>query len=72
MGANFGNWANERVGLCAGLLVSTFSRSLALILGLLVVGAQVSFPSLKTPRGPGQGEGKELMKSSGHPAMAYT
>ncbi|PMD64756.1 uncharacterized protein K444DRAFT_554028, partial [Hyaloscypha bicolor E] len=28
------------VGLCAGLLVSTFSRSLALILGLLVVGVQ--------------------------------
>jgi hypothetical protein len=34
--------ANERIGLCAGLLVSTFSRSLALILGLLVVGVQVS------------------------------
>ncbi len=29
-------------GLCAGLVVSTFSRSLALILGLLVVGVQVS------------------------------
>jgi len=30
------------IGLCAGLVVSTFSRSLALILGLLVVGVQVS------------------------------
>ncbi|KAE9374890.1 hypothetical protein N431DRAFT_336514 [Stipitochalara longipes BDJ] len=28
------------IGLCAGLVVSTFSRSLALILGLLVVGVQ--------------------------------
>ncbi|KAH6715652.1 hypothetical protein BKA61DRAFT_480461, partial [Leptodontidium sp. MPI-SDFR-AT-0119] len=28
------------IGLCAGLAVSTFSRSLALILGLLVVGVQ--------------------------------
>ncbi|TVY44337.1 hypothetical protein LOCC1_G002268 [Lachnellula occidentalis] len=28
------------IGLCAGLLVSTFSKSLALILGLLVVGVQ--------------------------------
>ena len=28
-------------GLCAGLLISTFSKSLALILGLLVVGVQV-------------------------------
>jgi hypothetical protein len=35
--------ANEWKGLCAGLVVSTFSRSLALILGLLVVGVQVSF-----------------------------
>lgn len=33
------------VGLCAGLVVSTFSRSLALILGLLVVGVQVCQPS---------------------------
>lgn len=32
-------------GLGAGLVVSTFSRSLALILGLLVVGVQVSSPS---------------------------
>ena len=29
-------------GLCTGLLVSTFSRSLALLIGLLVVGVQVS------------------------------
>jgi hypothetical protein len=29
-------------GLCAGLVVSTFSRSLALILGLLVIGVQVN------------------------------
>ncbi len=36
--------ANEQVGLCAGLVVSTFSRSLALILGLLVVGVQVQHP----------------------------
>ncbi|TVY21256.1 hypothetical protein LARI1_G000334 [Lachnellula arida] len=28
------------IGLCTGLLVSTFSKSLALILGLLVVGVQ--------------------------------
>ncbi|TVY83607.1 hypothetical protein LSUE1_G002643 [Lachnellula suecica] len=28
------------IGLCTGLLVTTFSRSLALILGLLVVGVQ--------------------------------
>ncbi|KAN0103492.1 hypothetical protein V8E51_011805 [Hyaloscypha variabilis] len=28
------------IGLCAGLVVSTFSRSLTLILGLLVVGVQ--------------------------------
>lgn len=28
------------IGLCAGLVVSTFSKSLALILGLLVVGVQ--------------------------------
>ncbi|KAG4442576.1 hypothetical protein IFR05_001906 [Cadophora sp. M221] len=28
------------IGLCAGLAVSTFSKSLALILGLLVVGVQ--------------------------------
>jgi hypothetical protein len=33
---------NSYAGLCAGLVVSTFSRSLALILGLLVVGVQVS------------------------------
>ncbi|PBP17062.1 hypothetical protein BUE80_DR012243 [Diplocarpon rosae] len=34
--------ADERtlLGLCAGLAVSTFSRSLALIFGLLVVGVQ--------------------------------
>jgi hypothetical protein len=49
--------------LCAGLLVSTFSKSLALILGLLVVGVQVSF----------QGRGKReerANESSGHPATA--
>jgi len=35
-------WMADAVtGLCAGLAVSTFSRSLALILGLLVVGVQV-------------------------------
>ncbi|PQE11941.1 fun14 family protein [Rutstroemia sp. NJR-2017a BVV2] len=28
------------IGLCAGLAVSTFSRSLALVIGLLVVGVQ--------------------------------
>jgi len=28
------------LGLCSGLLVSTFSRSLALLIGLLVVGVQ--------------------------------
>jgi len=28
------------IGLCSGLLVSTFSRSLALLIGLLVVGVQ--------------------------------
>lgn len=33
--------ADAVTGLCAGLAVSTFSRSLALILGLLVVGVQV-------------------------------
>jgi len=34
-------WMADAVtGLCAGLAVSTFSRSLALILGLLVVGVQ--------------------------------
>ncbi|KAK2628420.1 hypothetical protein QTJ16_001523 [Diplocarpon rosae] len=32
--------AGSIVGLCAGLTVSTFSRSLTLILGLLVVGVQ--------------------------------
>jgi hypothetical protein len=37
--------ANEGSGLCAGLLVSSFSRSLALILGLMVVGVQVRFIS---------------------------
>ncbi|KAL3425765.1 FUN14 family protein [Phlyctema vagabunda] len=30
------------IGLCAGLAVSTFSKSLALLLGLLVVGVQVA------------------------------
>jgi len=35
---------NRAIGLCTGLLVSTFSKSLALILGLLVVGVQVSRP----------------------------
>ncbi|RDW70212.1 hypothetical protein BP5796_08609 [Coleophoma crateriformis] len=30
------------IGLCAGLVVSTFSKSLALLLGLLVVGVQVA------------------------------
>lgn len=30
------------VGLCCGLLVSTFSKSLALLLGLMVVGVQVA------------------------------
>lgn len=41
------NWLLK--GLCAGLAVSTFSRSLALILGLLVVGVQVcvSHPSIQ-------------------------
>jgi len=34
------------LGLCAGLAVSTFSKTLAVILGLLVVGVQVIFPIL--------------------------
>jgi len=29
-----------RIGLCAGILVSTFSRPLALLIGLMVVGLQ--------------------------------
>lgn len=42
----FNEWVLKGgIGLCAGLVVSTFSRSLALILGLLVVGVQVSFCS---------------------------
>ncbi len=32
-----------RIGLCAGILVSTFSRPLALLIGLMVVGLQVRF-----------------------------
>lgn len=39
-------WANISAGLCAGLAVSTFSRSLALLIGLLLVGMQVTLPSL--------------------------
>jgi hypothetical protein len=31
----------KKLGLCVGLAVSTFSRSLAILLGLLVVGLQV-------------------------------
>ncbi len=34
--------ANAEAGLCAGLAVSTFSKPLTLILGLLIVGIQVS------------------------------
>jgi hypothetical protein len=47
------------LGLCAGLLVSTFSRSLALILGLLVVGVQVSLMSLEMGI---RGKGEVLMR----------
>jgi hypothetical protein len=32
----------ETLGLCTGLLVSTFSKTLALLIGLMVVGVQVS------------------------------
>jgi hypothetical protein len=32
------------IGLCAGILVSTFSRPLALLIGLMVLGLQVRFP----------------------------
>jgi hypothetical protein len=42
------------VGLCAGLVVSTFSKSLALILGLLVVGVQVRMSPLERRRGADQ------------------
>ncbi|CZR59296.1 uncharacterized protein PAC_09188 [Phialocephala subalpina] len=34
------------IGLCAGLVVSTFSRPLAIILGLLVVGVQYASSQL--------------------------
>ncbi|KAH8598066.1 hypothetical protein B0O99DRAFT_53631 [Bisporella sp. PMI_857] len=37
------------IGLCAGLAVSTFSKSLALLIGLLVIGVQVILMSIVTP-----------------------
>ena len=58
--------SNECSGLCAGLVVSTFSRSLALILGLLVVGVQVSF------NGKEGRKRKGLIRYSGHLAMEST
>lgn len=38
------------LGLCAGLVVSTFSKSLALLIGLLVVGVQVGHPLMSLPQ----------------------
>ena len=58
-----------KIGLCAGLVVSTFSKPLALILGLLVVGVQVSssFPTLMSPEEASkrvETKGKKLTKEA--------